>query len=98
MRRQVKQASFLYRQINADGQIEMDEPPEKEGLIAAMMKENYLPEVNIMETLSSSSSPPSYDSVTRAACDIFKVLIPGSRNMDLCKPFPPTDRAQETFL
>ncbi|XP_061094702.1 sodium channel, voltage gated, type V-like, alpha b [Conger conger] len=98
VRRQVKQASFLYRQINADGHGEADDPPEKEGLIAAMMKENYLPEMEIMETLSSTSSPPSYDSVTRATSDLFQVLIPESRNTDLCEPLPPPDRDRETFL
>ncbi|XP_035271255.1 sodium channel, voltage gated, type V-like, alpha b isoform X2 [Anguilla anguilla] len=96
VRRQVKQASFLYRQINADSQAEVDDPPEKEGLIACMMKENYVPE--IMETLSSTSSPPSYDSVTRATSDLFQVLIPESRNTDLCEPLPPPDRDRDTFL
>ncbi|KAJ8374981.1 hypothetical protein SKAU_G00055610 [Synaphobranchus kaupii] len=98
VRRQVKQASFLYRQINTDGQAEVDDPPEKEGLIACMMKENYGPEMEIIETLSSTSSPPSYDSVTRATSDLFQVLIPESRNTDLCEPFPPPDRERETFL
>ncbi|KAI1888942.1 hypothetical protein AGOR_G00173950 [Albula goreensis] len=98
VRRQVKQASFLYRQINTDGQVDGDEAPEKEGLIASLMKENYGPEMEIMETLSSTSSPPSYDSVTRATSDLFQVLIPESRNTDLSEPFPPLDRDRETFL
>uniref|UniRef100_A0A8B9JBG4 Sodium channel protein n=1 Tax=Astyanax mexicanus TaxID=7994 RepID=A0A8B9JBG4_ASTMX len=68
VRRQLKQASFIYRQINSDGAAKEDEsPPEKEGLIASLMKENYGPEVEVeVEDLSSTSSPPSYDSVTRA--------------------------------
>ncbi|XP_036378502.1 sodium channel, voltage gated, type V-like, alpha b isoform X1 [Megalops cyprinoides] len=98
VRRQVKQASFLYRQINMDGSLEADDAPEKEGLIASMIKENYGPEMEIMETLSSTSSPPSYDSVTRATSDLFQVLIPDSRNTDLSEPFPPPDRDRETFL
>ncbi|KAG7488651.1 hypothetical protein MATL_G00037150 [Megalops atlanticus] len=98
VRRQVKQASFLYRQINMDGSVEADDAPEKEGLIASMIKENYGPEMEIMETLSSTSSPPSYDSVTRATSDLFQVLIPDSRNTDLSEPFPPPDRDRETFL
>uniref|UniRef100_A0A8B9HPR8 Sodium channel protein n=1 Tax=Astyanax mexicanus TaxID=7994 RepID=A0A8B9HPR8_ASTMX len=67
VRRQLKQASFIYRQINSDGAAKEDEsPPEKEGLIASLMKENYGPEVEVeVEDLSSTSSPPSYDSVTR---------------------------------
>uniref|UniRef100_A0A8C7FRH2 Sodium channel protein n=1 Tax=Oncorhynchus kisutch TaxID=8019 RepID=A0A8C7FRH2_ONCKI len=71
LRRQMKQASFMYRsmQINLT-QSSTDKrvtAPEKEGLIASMIKENYGgPEMELMETLSSTSSPPSYDSVTRA--------------------------------
>ncbi|KAJ8386133.1 hypothetical protein AAFF_G00176410 [Aldrovandia affinis] len=86
MRRQVKQAAFLYRQINADNPAEVYDPPEKEGLIATMIRENYAPEIERVETLSSTSSPPSYDSVTRAASDIL-VLIPDSRNEDLSKHY-----------
>uniref|UniRef100_A0A8B9HW94 Sodium channel protein n=1 Tax=Astyanax mexicanus TaxID=7994 RepID=A0A8B9HW94_ASTMX len=74
VRRQLKQASFIYRQINSDGAAKEDEsPPEKEGLIASLMKENYGPEVEVeVEDLSSTSSPPSYDSVTRATSELFQ--------------------------
>uniref|UniRef100_A0A8B9HQM1 Sodium channel protein n=1 Tax=Astyanax mexicanus TaxID=7994 RepID=A0A8B9HQM1_ASTMX len=87
VRRQLKQASFIYRQINSDGAAKEDEsPPEKEGLIASLMKENYGPEVEVeVEDLSSTSSPPSYDSVTRATSELFQALIPDSRNSDLSK-------------
>uniref|UniRef100_A0A674AL96 Sodium channel protein n=1 Tax=Salmo trutta TaxID=8032 RepID=A0A674AL96_SALTR len=80
VRRQMKQASFLYRSM----QISLTQSPtgeggtapEKEGLIASMIKENYGgPEMELMETLSSTSSPPSYDSVTRATNELFQVLI-----------------------
>uniref|UniRef100_A0A8B9HNL6 Sodium channel protein n=1 Tax=Astyanax mexicanus TaxID=7994 RepID=A0A8B9HNL6_ASTMX len=83
VRRQLKQASFIYRQINSDGAAKEDEsPPEKEGLIASLMKENYGPEVEVeVEDLSSTSSPPSYDSVTRATSELFQALIPDSRNI-----------------
>uniref|UniRef100_A0AAZ3Q557 Sodium channel protein n=1 Tax=Oncorhynchus tshawytscha TaxID=74940 RepID=A0AAZ3Q557_ONCTS len=80
LRRQMKQASFMYRsmQINLT-QSSTDKrvtAPEKEGLIASMIKENYGgPEMELMETLSSTSSPPSYDSVTRATSELFQVLI-----------------------
>ncbi|XP_061522813.1 sodium channel protein type 4 subunit alpha B-like [Phycodurus eques] len=85
VRRQMKAASYLYRQIatprrgpargrgeEADGEEEEEEEeaPEKEGLIAAMIRENYGSGpvgTERSETLSSTSSPPSYDSVTRAA-------------------------------
>ncbi|XP_061820991.1 sodium channel protein type 5 subunit alpha-like [Nerophis lumbriciformis] len=82
VRRQMKAASFLYRQITtprharADGgdddADEEDAAPEKEGLIAAMIRENYgtgLTGTERSETVSSTSSPPSYNSVTRASPD-----------------------------
>uniref|UniRef100_A0A3B4USX4 Sodium channel protein n=1 Tax=Seriola dumerili TaxID=41447 RepID=A0A3B4USX4_SERDU len=65
VRRQMKAASYLYQ------------APEKEGLIAAMMRENYgssLLGMERSETISSTSSPPSYDSVTRATSEIFHPL------------------------
>ncbi|XP_053349828.1 sodium channel, voltage gated, type V-like, alpha b [Clarias gariepinus] len=95
LRRQLRQASFIYRQINVEGAAssEDDSPPEKEGLIAFMLKENYGPET---EALSSTSSPPSYDSVTRATSELFQALIPEPRNSDLSKADPDKDR--ETFL
>ncbi|XP_066538961.1 sodium channel, voltage gated, type V-like, alpha b [Hoplias malabaricus] len=96
VRRQLKQASFLYRQINSEGAAKEDSsPPEKEGLIASLMKENYGPET---EDLSSTSSPPSYDSVTRATSELFQALIPERRNSDLSEPYPEPDRDRETFL
>lgn len=96
VRRQLKQASFLYRQINFEGAAKEDSsPPEKEGLIASMMKENYGPEA---EDLSSTSSPPSYDSVTRATSELFQALIMEPRSSDLSKPYPDPDRDRETFL
>ncbi|XP_055364044.1 sodium channel protein type 4 subunit alpha-like isoform X4 [Betta splendens] len=85
VRRQMKAASYLYRQITTprrarDGgedtgdAIFGEDAPEKEGLIAAMMRENYgssLLGVERSATVSSTSSPPSYDSVTRATSDTF---------------------------
>uniref|UniRef100_A0A4W5QAS3 Sodium channel protein n=1 Tax=Hucho hucho TaxID=62062 RepID=A0A4W5QAS3_9TELE len=108
VRRQMKQASFLYRSM----QISLTQSPtgeggtapEKEGLIASMIKENYGgPEMELMETLSSTSSPPSYDSVTRATSELFQVLISEqSRNSDLREHCPAPDREpdrdRETFL
>ncbi|XP_020568091.1 sodium channel protein type 4 subunit alpha B isoform X2 [Oryzias latipes] len=88
MIRQVKAASYLYRQITTpqhateDGEalsevIFGDDAPEKEGLIATMMKENYVSSLLRIErstTISSPSSPPSYNSVTRAASEIYHPL------------------------
>uniref|UniRef100_A0A3B4UV31 Sodium channel protein n=1 Tax=Seriola dumerili TaxID=41447 RepID=A0A3B4UV31_SERDU len=73
VRRQMKAASYLYR----GEAMFREEAPEKEGLIAAMMRENYgssLLGMERSETISSTSSPPSYDSVTRATSEIFHPL------------------------
>ncbi|XP_056155232.1 sodium channel, voltage gated, type V-like, alpha b [Lampris incognitus] len=87
VRRQMKAASYLYRQIttprhNTEQGKEGDdgggeEAPEKEGLIASMMRENYgfgLVGMERSETISSTSSPPSYDSVTRDTSELFHPL------------------------
>uniref|UniRef100_A0A672GAT1 Sodium channel protein n=1 Tax=Salarias fasciatus TaxID=181472 RepID=A0A672GAT1_SALFA len=92
VRRQMKAASYMYRQITTPRHVTSDaeeggegggEPvfgegaPEKEGLIAAMMRENYgssLLGMERSETISSTSSPPSYDSVTRATSEVFHPL------------------------
>ncbi|KAK9527412.1 hypothetical protein VZT92_013976 [Zoarces viviparus] len=87
VRRQLKAASYLYRQITTPrhageegeegGEGAFEEAPEKEGLIAAMMRENYgtsLMGMERSETISATSSPPSYDSATRATSEIFRPL------------------------
>uniref|UniRef100_A0A3Q4GQA4 Sodium channel protein n=1 Tax=Neolamprologus brichardi TaxID=32507 RepID=A0A3Q4GQA4_NEOBR len=73
VRRQLKAASYMYRQITTP----RHDAPEKEGLIATMMRENYgssMLGIEHSETISSTSSPPSYDSVTRATSEIFQPL------------------------
>uniref|UniRef100_A0A3P8QUP1 Sodium channel protein n=1 Tax=Astatotilapia calliptera TaxID=8154 RepID=A0A3P8QUP1_ASTCA len=73
VRRQLKAASYMYRQITTP----RHDAPEKEGLIATMMRENYgssMLGIERSETISSTSSPPSYDSVTRATSEIFQPL------------------------
>uniref|UniRef100_A0A3Q3MFT3 Sodium channel protein n=1 Tax=Labrus bergylta TaxID=56723 RepID=A0A3Q3MFT3_9LABR len=102
IRRQMKAASYLYRQITTprhvgaeadDGGEEAfsEDAPEKEGLIATMMRENYgssLLGIERSETLSSTSSPPSYDSVTRATSEIFHP-VPATHEPQNSKPcFP----------
>ncbi|XP_054592138.2 sodium channel, voltage gated, type V-like, alpha b isoform X2 [Nothobranchius furzeri] len=108
VRRQLKAASYLYRQITTPGHVpaEGEEPvevifgedaPEKEGLIATMMKENYgssLLRMERSETVSSTSLPPSYDSVTRAAPEspqplVTEQTVVETKNMDLSKQPPP---------
>ncbi|MGH0152497.1 UNVERIFIED_CONTAM: hypothetical protein FKN15_042665, partial [Acipenser sinensis] len=98
LRRSMRQASFLYRHRSSDGNITMENAPEKEGLIASMINENYGHQLEMMETMSSTSSPPSYDSVTRVANDPLQVLVTDSRNTGLNEPCTHIDRDRETFL
>ncbi|XP_048872082.1 sodium channel protein type 4 subunit alpha-like [Brienomyrus brachyistius] len=98
IRRQMKQASFFYRQINTPSELEGEEAPEKEGLIASMIQENYGAETGMVEALSLTSSPPSYDSVTKAHIDLFPFLIPDSKSTDLSESFLYPDFDRETYL
>lgn len=116
----MKAASYLYRQITTprhaggDGEeggegVFGEDAPEKEGLIAAMMRENYgssLLGMERSETISSTSSPPSYDSVTRATSEIFHPLAvktetvavdtAGSEPSEQSASVVDSDRQQET--
>ncbi|NXI47316.1 SCN5A protein, partial [Galbula dea] len=65
--RSIKQASYLHHRRTCSSDTLGDAAPEREGLIAAMMSENYARSPDKSETLSSASFPPSYDSVTRAS-------------------------------
>ncbi|PKU31822.1 sodium channel protein type 5 subunit alpha-like [Limosa lapponica baueri] len=65
--RSVKQASYLYHHRTCSGDTLGGAAPEQEGLIAAMMGENYGGSPDKSETLSSASFPPSYDSATRTS-------------------------------
>ncbi|KAM8810390.1 sodium channel protein type 5 subunit alpha-like [Eudromia elegans] len=67
LRRSIKQASYLCHHRTCSGDVLGEDAPEKEGLIASMMDENYGRSLDKSETLSSASFPPSYDSVTRAS-------------------------------
>nr|XP_020477520.1 sodium channel protein type 2 subunit alpha-like isoform X1 [Monopterus albus] len=120
VRRQMKAASYLYRQITSpghaggDGQehgeiVFGDDAPEKEGLIAAMMRENYGSSLLVTERsemISSASSPPSYDSVTRTTLELFHPLAAkteaiiddtaGSKSSKQSQPVFDTDKEQET--
>uniref|UniRef100_A0A8D0HP20 Sodium channel protein n=1 Tax=Sphenodon punctatus TaxID=8508 RepID=A0A8D0HP20_SPHPU len=78
----IKQASFLHRHKTYDSNIIEDKAPEKEGLIAFMINENYGRPIDKSETLSSTSFPPSYDSVTRATSDNFQLKLTDSSRSD----------------
>ncbi|NWR53182.1 SCN5A protein, partial [Regulus satrapa] len=65
LQRSLKQASYLYRRRTHSSDTLGDAAPEKEGLIASMLRANYGRSPNRSETSSSVSIPPSYDSATR---------------------------------
>ncbi|NWH64340.1 SCN5A protein, partial [Geococcyx californianus] len=65
--RSTKQASYLYHHRTCSGDSLGDAAPEKEGLIASMMGQNYGRSPDKSESLSSASFPPSYDTVTRTS-------------------------------
>ncbi|XP_062813881.1 sodium channel protein type 5 subunit alpha isoform X3 [Anolis carolinensis] len=92
--RSLKQASFLYRQQACNLG---DDAPEKEGLIASMMSENYGRPIDKSETLSSTSFPPSYDSVTRGTSDNFQLRLTDSSKSDLEDALSP-DRDKESIV
>ncbi|XP_068197256.1 sodium channel protein type 5 subunit alpha-like [Antennarius striatus] len=87
VKRQLKQASYLYRQITYETQVDVEHAPEREGLIATMIQ-HYGPagpEAGQAALDSGMSRPPSYESVTR----------PGG---DAPSPRHPGENYQETFL
>ncbi|XP_077124789.1 sodium channel protein type 5 subunit alpha-like [Ranitomeya variabilis] len=96
LHRSMRQASFLYRHRSCDDNIIEEDAPEKEGLIANMLNESYGRHLDKVESLSSTSFPPSYDSVTRDTCDI--TVEDSSKNDEStdCKIF--ADRDRESFV
>ncbi|KAM4688015.1 sodium channel protein type 5 subunit alpha-like isoform 1-T1 [Discoglossus pictus] len=97
--RSMKQASFLYRHRSCDGNIIEEDAPEKEGLIAFMMNENYGRQLDKMESLSSTSFPPSYDSVTRDTTDSSQFKREDSdKNDELTDCKICADRDKESFV
>ncbi|KAG9476511.1 hypothetical protein GDO78_003188 [Eleutherodactylus coqui] len=95
--RSMRQASFLYRHRSCDGNIIEEDAPEKEGLIAIMMNENYGRHLEKMESLSSTSFPPSYDSVTRDTCDNITVED-STKNEESTDCKVCADRDKESFV
>uniref|UniRef100_A0A669QIU1 Sodium channel protein n=1 Tax=Phasianus colchicus TaxID=9054 RepID=A0A669QIU1_PHACC len=65
LQRSIKHASYLYHHRTYSGDTLGDAAPEREGLIASMMGENYGRNLDESQTSSSASFPPSYDSVRR---------------------------------
>ncbi|XP_049622331.1 sodium channel protein type 5 subunit alpha isoform X9 [Suncus etruscus] len=97
LQRSVKHASFLYRQQTGSSGLSDEDAPERGGLIAYMMNENYSQRRGppSSSSISSTSFPPSYDSVTRATSDNLPVH---SRSEDLAD-FPTSpDRDRESIV
>lgn len=101
LQRSLKHASFLYRQQMGSSGVSEEDAPEQEGLIAYMMNENYSQRHGppSSSSISSTSFPPSYDSVTRATSDNLQVRGSDySRSEDL-PDFPPSpNRDRESVV
>ncbi|XP_004676361.1 PREDICTED: sodium channel protein type 5 subunit alpha isoform X1 [Condylura cristata] len=101
LQRSVKHASFLYRRQTGSSGLSEEDAPEQEGLIAYMMNENFSPRLDppSSSSISSTSFPPSYDSVTRATSDNLQVRVSDySRSEDLAD-FPTSpDRDRESIV
>lgn len=97
VRRQMKQASYLYRQINYENVVGVENAPETEGLIASMIQHYGPVGVEVVQTMEDTlmCSPPSYESVTRAASDLSEVVRSISRDSELEEP---GENYEETFL
>ncbi|XP_032717063.1 sodium channel protein type 5 subunit alpha isoform X6 [Lontra canadensis] len=101
LQRSMKHASFLFRQQAGSSGLSVEDAPEQEGLIAYMMNENFSQRLSppSSSSISSTSFPPSYDSVTRATSDNPQVRVSDySRSEDLAD-FPPSpDRDRESIV
>uniref|UniRef100_A0A8C0HFF6 Sodium channel protein n=1 Tax=Chelonoidis abingdonii TaxID=106734 RepID=A0A8C0HFF6_CHEAB len=93
IQRSMKQASLLYHRT-CDGDI-LEDASQKEGLIAFMMNENYGRNLDKSETVSSTSFPPSYNSVTEDTNDNLQVKTVDSSKCDVrigCQLSPDKDK------
>lgn len=92
VRRQMKQASYIYRQINYETVVDVEGAPETEGLIASMIHHyGPVPLEDMKAEEAIMSLPPSYDSVTRAASDLYEANRSDSQ-------LEVQDNYEETFL
>ncbi|XP_025056251.1 sodium channel protein type 5 subunit alpha isoform X7 [Alligator sinensis] len=97
--RSLKQASYLYRHRTCDGNIIDEGAPEKEGLIAFMMNENYGRPIDKSNSVSSTSFPPSYDSVTRATSDNLQLkMTDSSKSEEAIDCLLSPDRDKESIV
>lgn len=101
LQRSVKHASFLYRQQAGGSGLSEEDAPEQEGLIAYMMNENFSQRLGppSSSSISSTSFPPSYDSVTRATSDNPQVRASDYSHSEDLADFPPSpDRDRESVV
>ncbi|XP_040102146.1 sodium channel protein type 5 subunit alpha isoform X2 [Oryx dammah] len=101
LQRSLKHASFLYRQQAGSSGLSEEDAPEQEGLIAYMMNENFSRRLGppSSSSVSSTSFPPSYDSVTRATSDNPQVRASDYSPSEDLADFPPTpDRDRESVV
>uniref|UniRef100_A0A3Q3GSR6 Sodium channel protein n=1 Tax=Kryptolebias marmoratus TaxID=37003 RepID=A0A3Q3GSR6_KRYMA len=98
VRRQVKQASYLYRQINYEAVVDVENAPETEGLIASMIEHYGLVGVQIEQTTEDRllSSAPSYDTTTWET--FLSPPDPGRSISRGSEPQEPSENYEETFL
>ncbi|XP_056659855.1 sodium channel protein type 5 subunit alpha isoform X1 [Monodelphis domestica] len=99
LQRSVKHASFLYRQQTSDGTLSGDDAPEREGLLAYTMSAHYSRPSGPSNSVSSTSLPPSYDSVTRATSDNIQArMSEDSRSDDFVDEPTSPDRDRESVV
>ncbi|KAK1332585.1 hypothetical protein QTO34_007268 [Cnephaeus nilssonii] len=101
LQRSMKHASFLFRQQAGSSGLSEEDAPEQEGLLAYKMNENFSQRLGppSSSSISSTSFPPSYDSVTRATSDNLQVRVSDySRSEDLADLPASSDRDRESIV
>ncbi|XP_058144913.1 LOW QUALITY PROTEIN: sodium channel protein type 5 subunit alpha [Dasypus novemcinctus] len=101
LQRSVRHASFLFRQQTGSSGLSEEDAPEREGLIAYMMNENFSRRLGppSSSSISSTSFPPSYDSVTRATSENLQVWVSDYSRSEELADFPPSpDRDRESVV
>ncbi|XP_057561795.1 sodium channel protein type 5 subunit alpha isoform X6 [Hippopotamus amphibius kiboko] len=101
LQRSMKHASFLFRQQAGGSGLSEEDAPEQEGLIAYMMNENFSQRLGppSSSSISSTSFPPSYDSVTRATSDNPQMRASDYSHSEDLADFPPSpDRDRESVV
>nr|XP_055057417.1 sodium channel, voltage gated, type XII, alpha a [Misgurnus anguillicaudatus] len=90
VRSQMKQASYPFRQMHQDTLVNKQRAPDRKHYDRKKDKP--------LASLFLASSPPSYETVTRAPCDQFQVFIAASNDSAPCEPHTSGETYEETFL